>query len=296
MSFFKKIGKFAKKALPFAAAALPFVPGVGGALSGVLSKVGGFFGIGGGASQADPVVSSPGQGGVQQLPPMSVSPPTDWSKYAGAVGSLASAGLNYYGQQQANVANAQQAQQQMDFQERMSSSSYQRGTADMAKAGLNPMLAYSQGGASAPGGASAVMGNEAGAGANSALSALTTIQGLQNAQASADLTKAETVKTLAGVALTHAQTGQSESTARQADAATQNILAGLSGTEADSRVKQGTTDARVAQARADARIREAGVPAAEAEAKFYQSALGQESGFLGSAARAATVIKSIFGR
>lgn len=54
---------------------------------------------------------------------------------------------------QNSAFNAQQAQAQMDFQERMSDTSYQRATADMKAAGLNPMLAYSQGGASTPSGA-----------------------------------------------------------------------------------------------------------------------------------------------
>ena len=42
------------------------------------------------------------------------------------------------------------AQANRDFQERMSNASYQRVMDDMRKAGLNPMLAYSQGGASVP--------------------------------------------------------------------------------------------------------------------------------------------------
>ncbi len=49
--------------------------------------------------------------------------------------------------------NQASADRQMDFQERMSGTSYQRGMADMRAAGLNPMLAYMQGGASVPGGA-----------------------------------------------------------------------------------------------------------------------------------------------
>ncbi len=53
-----------------------------------------------------------------------------------------------------NKAAKKAAGRQMAFQREMASTRYQRTMADMKSAGLNPMLAYKQGGGGVPGGAS----------------------------------------------------------------------------------------------------------------------------------------------
>lgn len=96
-----------------------------------------------------------------------------------------------------NEFNAEQAALNRDFQERMASTQWQRAVGDMSSAGLNPMLAYSQGGNSAPSGSSASsaglprMENALGAGVTSALNTATMMASVENLKAQADKTSAE---------------------------------------------------------------------------------------------------------
>jgi len=80
----------------------------------------------------------------------------------------ASAAANYFGQKEANKTNKAIADQQQAFQQEMSNTAYQRAVADMKQAGLNPMLAYSQGGATTPVGATTQVQNALGSGATGA--------------------------------------------------------------------------------------------------------------------------------
>lgn len=113
---------------------------------------------------------------------------------------------------EANKANKQAAQTQMDFQQENSNTSYQRAVKDMEAAGLNPMLAYSQGGASTPSGSTysaqdvvtpaAKLGNETNS-ANSAI-ALQKSQ-ILNTNSSTALNTANVLKSRADAALSTAQ-------------------------------------------------------------------------------------------
>lgn len=139
-----------------------------------------------------------------------------WGAIAGGAIGLGGALLqNQWSADAASHANSfteRMINQQEGFQTAMSNSAYQRGMVDMRAAGLNPMLAYMQGGASTPSGsmgtgAVPTVQNAVGAGLNSALDLMRqqvalrqaesqirtndSVQRLQDAQASATLTNAD---------------------------------------------------------------------------------------------------------
>lgn len=104
--------------------------------------------------------------------------------------------------------NRDQAQVARDFSERMSSTAYQRAVLDMKAAGINPMLAYAQGGASTPSGGGASVSQSTRSGAvpmqvgqvdnvlgpavSSAMQAASAFQGLQQGAAQVEQTRANT--------------------------------------------------------------------------------------------------------
>ena len=105
-------------------------------------------------------------------------------------GSAFEAGLGFLGGERTNSANQAMSREQMDFQKRMSNTSYQRAVNDLNAAGLNPMLAYGQGGATTPAGSSAVMQNSTAAGIDASNKRMERLM----AEANIDLTR-EKVKT-----------------------------------------------------------------------------------------------------
>lgn len=218
-----------------------------------------------------------------------------WWQYAAAA---AAAAANYLGQKNTNEENVQLGRDQMDFQERMSSTAYQRAVQDMQKAGLNPMLAYSQGGASTPVGSMPQVQNAMGAAVSSAAQTMNMVQGVQQieqSKAATERIQAETAKirsetydremnvtakteqiasTNAGMLL-RLQQGLTEAARRglvENDAELRKLQSQLASIRVD---RENTTFADdVAIRKAQRILKESGIPEAQATAKFFTQGEG----------------------
>ena len=134
------------------------------------------------------------------------------------VGGIMSNNMQTAQAAEANRFSAEQSQVNRDFQERMRSTQYQTAVQDLTAAGLNPMLAYTQGGAGTPTGSSAVGQQATIHNPTSGLSS--SAAQMANIKADVQLKDAQTTNQVA-------QTTATEEQAKKTDAETAAIVLGM---------------------------------------------------------------------
>lgn len=246
-----------------------------------------------------------------------------WEAIAGAaaslIGSYFSNRSQAKSQEQTNQTNVNLNQENRDWMENLSNTSYQRGVKDMEAAGLNPMLAYSQGGASTPSSAAPTvapvprLGQGVGEGivrgtasAMQGAQLASTFQNIEQSKAQQDLLSAQAARTRSETMDQNLNTALLAARVREAGfgADIRGVEAWLrEGTKAwsakqamaegdikefEARRAENTFSADVAMRKADARraaaeatLSEQDIPRSAAESHMYQRAGGEAIPYLG---------------
>lgn len=163
--------------------------------------------------------------------------------------------------------SAAQSQAQMDFQERMRASQYQTAVKDLMAAGLNPMLAYSQGGAGTPSG-SAAIGQQASL-RNPAESLASSAAQLGNIKADLELKHANTVESYERADMYSADTKLKLLQAPNVSQTLKNLIS----EELLNDARRTATNAEEAVKRVDEQIKRLGdLPEAKSKGRYYEQA------------------------
>lgn len=180
------------------------------------------------------------------------------------LGALIGGGASLLGGMMQNSAAQNAAAKQMEFQKEMSDTSYQRAMEDMRKAGLNPILAYKQGGAAVTPGSTYVPSNIGAAAAEGASKGVSSAVQAQQAQSQIEAIQAQTASNLESVNTQKAQQAQSIAQAGLASAQRVQALEGALNTAAQTHI----LNLDVASARARAQV-------GQTDEEFYKTPFGQ---------------------